>query len=83
MGANNNKEVNPVKKADELSVVINFIYGDNNKVFTNETSSFIPAAVISVISIVLITVAVLVVSYCCPELLPDFARWIIGKVVNS
>ena len=79
MGANNNKEVNSVKKTDKPSVVIN-IYGDNNKVSTNETRSHVPAAVIV---IVLIAVAVLAVSCCCPELLPDFVRWIIGKVVNS
>ena len=79
LGANNNKEVNSVKKTDKPSVVIN-IYGDNNKVSTNETRSHVPAAVII---IVLIAVAVLAVSFCCPELLSDFVRWIIGKVVNS
>ena len=79
--ANNNKEVNSVKKADKPSIVINInVYGDNNKVSTNETRSHVPAAVII---IVLIAVAVLAVSFCCPELLPDFVRWIIGKVVNS
>ena len=40
----------------------------------------VPAAlVIFAISIA----AILVVSYCCPELLPDLVRWMIGKVVNS
>ena len=81
MGANNNEEVNSVKKADKPNIVINInIYGDNNKISKNETRSHIPAVVIV---IVLITVAVLAISFCCPELLPDFVRWIIGKVVNS
>ena len=79
MGANNNKEVNSVKKADKPSVVIN-IYGDNNKVYRNETRSHVPAVAIGVI---IVAAAVLTVSCCCPELLPDFVRWIIGKVVNS
>ena len=82
MGANNNKEVNSVKKADKPSVVIN-IYGDNNKVYLNETRSHVPAVAIGVIIVALVAVAVLTVSCCCPELLPDFVRWIIGKVVNS
>ena len=70
-----------MKKADKPSIVINInVYGDNNKVSTYETRSHVPAAVII---IVLIAVAVLAVSFRCPELLPDFVRWIIGKVVNS
>ena len=65
-----------MKKADKPSIVINInVYGDNNKVSTNETRSHVPAAVIV---IVLIAVAVLAVSFCCPELLPDFVRW--GKL---
>ena len=69
-----------MKKTDKPSIVINInVYGDNNKVSTNETRSHVPAVII----IVLIAVAVLAVSFCCPELLPDFVRWIIGKVVNS
>lgn len=82
LGANNNKEVNSVKKTDKPSVVIN-IYGDNNKVYLNETRSHVPAVAIGVIIVALVAVAVLAVSCCCPELLPDFVRWIIGKVVNS
>lgn len=69
-----------MKKADKPTIVIINVNGDNNKVFTNETRSHIPAAVII---IALIAVTVLAVSFCCPELLPDFVRWIIGKVVNS
>ena len=68
-----------MKKADKPSVVIK-IYGDNNKVYLNETRSHVPAAVIV---IVLIAVVVLAISFCCPELFPDFVRWIIGKVVTS
>ena len=60
--ANNNKEVNSVKKADKPSIVINInVYGDNNKVSTNETHSHIPAAVIV---IVLIAVPELDVYFC-------------------
>lgn len=70
-----------MKKADKPSIVINInVYGDNNKVSTNETCSHVPVAVII---LVVITVAVLAISFCCPELLPDFVCWIIGKVVNS
>ena len=82
MGANNNKEVNSVKNADKPSAVV-IIYGDNNKVSLNETRSYSSAVAIGVIIVALIAVAVLAVSCCCPELLPDFVRWIIGKVVNS
>lgn len=84
LGANNDKEVNSVKKADKPSIVINIhISGDNNKVSLNETHSHSLAIVINVVITALIVVAVLAVSCCCPELLPDFVRWIIGRVVNS
>ena len=81
LGANNNKEVNFVNKTDKPFVVVNInIFGNNNKLSANETRSHVPAAlVIFAISIA----AILVVSYCCPELLPDLVRWMIGKVVNS
>ena len=73
-----------MKKADKPSVVINInVYGDNNKVSLNETRSYSSAVAIGVIIVALIAVAVLAVSCCCPELLPDFVRSIIGKVVNS
>ena len=83
LGANNNKEVNSVKKADKPNIVIINTNGDNNKVSLNETRSHSSAVAIGVIIVALIAVAVLAVSCCCPELLPDFVRWIIGKVVNS
>ncbi len=70
-----------MKEADKPDIVINInVYGGNNKVSTNETRSHVPAAVIV---IVLIAVVVLAISFCCPELFPDFVRWIIGKVVTS
>ena len=70
-----------MKKADKPCVVIHVhVHGNNNKVSLNENRSHIPAVVIG---ITLTAAAVLAVSYCCPELLPDVVRWIIGKVVNS
>ena len=70
-----------MNKTDKPFVVVNInIFGNNNKLSTNETRSHVPVVVII---IVLITVAVLAVSFCCPELLPDLVRWMIGKVVNS
>ena len=71
-----------MKNTDKPNVVIN-INGDNNKVFLNETGSHFSAAIIGLIFITLIAVVVLAISCCCPELLPDFVRWIIGNVVIS
>lgn len=68
-----------MKKADKPNVVIN-IYGDNNKVTLGGSRSHLPAIVIS---LVLIAIAVLIVSRCCPDLLADFVRWIVGKAINS
>ena len=50
-----------MKKTDKPSVVIN-IYGDNNKVYLNETRSHVPAVAIGVIIVALVAVAVLAVS---------------------
>ena len=72
-----------MKKADKPNIVIINTNGDNNKVSLNETRSHSSAVAFGVIIVALIAVAVLAVSCCCPELLPDFVRWIIGKVVNS
>ena len=69
-----------MKKADKPCVVIHVHVHGDNKVSLNENRSHIPAVVIG---ITLTAAAVLAVSYCCPELLPDVVRWIIGKVVNS
>ena len=68
-----------MKKADKPSVVIH-IHGDNNKVILGEARSSLFAIVIRLI---LITVAVLIVSHCCPDLLASFVRWIIGTIINS
>lgn len=67
-----------MKKADKPRVII--IVGDNNKVSLGGTRSHLPA-----IAIVLgfIAIAVLTVSLCCPDLLADFVRWIVGKAINS
>ena len=66
-----------MKKADKPSVVIN-IYGDNNKVSYGGKRSHLP-----VIAIIVVAMAVLAISLCCPDLLADFVRWIIGKAINS
>ena len=81
LGANNNKEVNFVNKTDKPFVVVNInIFGNNNKLSTNETRSHVPVAL------------VILADFHCghtgcilllPELLPDLVRWMIGKVVNS
>ena len=74
LGANYNKKVNSMKKADKPGVFINVhVYGDNNKVSLNENCSHISA---TVIGITLTTAAVLAVSHCCPELLPDIVRYV-------
>lgn len=68
-----------MNKADKPNVVVN-IYGDNNKVTLGGSRSHLPATVICLVAL---TIAVLIVSHCCPDLLADFVRWIIGKAVNS
>ena len=68
-----------MKKADKPNFVI-IIYGDNNQVSFGGGQPHIPA---NAIIIVLIAFAVLIVSLCCPDLLADFVRWIIGKAINS
>ena len=68
-----------MKKADKQTIVI--IQGDNNKVSFGGTCSQLSAIVVT---LVLIALAVLIVSLCCPkELLADFVRWMIGKAANS
>jgi tetrahydromethanopterin S-methyltransferase subunit C len=69
-----------VKKADKPNVVI--IYGDNNKVSYGGTGSQIPAIAIIAFGF-LIAIAVLAVSLCCPDLLAEFVRWIISKVIGG
>ena len=75
MRANNNKEVNHLKKADRPVV---YIEGDNNKVnvsFARKSSCRI--AVIIALGLVGGAI-VLAVSHCCPDLLADFVRSIIS-----
>lgn len=79
MRANNNKEVNSVKKADNPIVIIN---GDNNKVYLDGTSSRLSVTVVVTICISL-TVAILAISLCCPELLANFVRGIISIAIGG
>ena len=79
MRANNNKGGEFVKKADNPVIIIN---GDNNKVTLGESKSHLPAAIAIALG-VFAGAAVLAVSYCCPELLADFVRWIVSVAVNS
>ncbi len=69
-----------MKKADKPSIVI--ITGDNNKVSFGGTSSHRSVIVVFAV-LALIAIAVLAISHCCPDLLADFVRWIIGIAVNS
>ena len=66
-----------MKKADNPVVIVN---GNNNdvevKVIVTETPSKTPAAIV-------IAIAAIIVSLCCPELLADFVRWIISIVVGG
>ncbi|MDU6305118.1 hypothetical protein [Faecalispora jeddahensis] len=71
-----------MKAADKPNVVIN-INGDNNKVILGESHSYLPAIVISLVVLGLVAIAVLTVSLCCPDLLADFVRWIVGKAINN
>lgn len=69
-----------MKKADKPSIII--ITGDNNKVSLDGMRSHRSAVVIAAI-IVAVAVAVLAVSHCCPELLAEFVRWIIGTAISN
>ena len=69
-----------MKKADKPSVII--INGENNKVYVGETRSHRSAIVIAVV-LIAVAVAVLTVSHCCPELLAEFVRWIIGITIGN
>lgn len=68
-----------MKNAGKPSVVIN-VNGNNNKVTVYREKSQIPAIVVSTL---FITITVLAVSLCCPELLAETVRWIIGLALNS
>lgn len=69
-----------MKKADMPSSIT--ITGNHNKVYLGGTSSHLPAVVIGAV-VVLISVAILAISHCCPDLLADFVRWIVGIAINS
>lgn len=68
-----------MKKADNRVIIFN---GDNNKLNIGESKSRLPAAIAIALG-VFAGAAVLTVSYCCPELLADFVRFIIGVAVGS
>lgn len=65
-----------MKKADFPYIII---IGDDNKVSLGGKNSF-PAFAIVIASFAII---VLAISLCCPELLADFIRWMIGQVVGN
>ena len=69
-----------MKKADKPSYII--IIGDKNTVSLGEMRSHRSAIVIAAF-LVAVAVTVLAISYCCPELLAEFVRWIIGIAINS
>ena len=68
-----------MKKADNRVIIIN---GDNNKLNLGESKSRLPAAIAIALG-VFAGAAVLAVSHCCPELLADFVRWIIGTAIGG
>lgn len=70
-----------MKTTDKLNVVI-IVNGDNNKVSMNGSGSHFSAIKI-VFILVLIVLAVLTVSLCCPDSLADFVCCIIGNAISS
>jgi len=66
-----------VKKADKPNVFV--IEGDHNKVSFGGGKSFLALAIV----VLAIALVVLAISHCCPELLADFVRWMIGIAINS
>ena len=66
-----------MKKTDKTVVVI--IKGDNNKVSFGGGKT-LPTLAIVILSIAM---AVLAISLCCPELLADCVRWMIGTAING
>ena len=68
-----------MRKTDNHVVIIN---GDNNKVTIGESKSHLPAAIAIALG-VFAGAAVLAVSLCCPELLADFVRWMIGMAIGG
>lgn len=72
-----------MKKADNPVVIIN---GNDNSVEVTvnvtETPSKTPAAIVISASVIIL-VAILAVSQCCPELLADCVRWIISIAIGG
>ena len=72
-----------MKRTGNHVIIIN---GDNNEVEVNvtitETSSNTPAATVIAIG-AFAGAAVLAVSRCCPELLDDLVRWMIGQAIGG
>ncbi len=68
-----------MKKTDKVIIVIN---GDNNKISLGESKLNLTNA-ITLVFASLIVIAILVVSYCCPEKLADLVRWIISIAIDG
>lgn len=68
-----------MKKTDKVIIVIN---GDNNKISLGE-SKFNLTNAITLVFASFIVIAILVVSYCCPEKLADLVRWIISIAIDG
>ena len=68
-----------MKKTDNIIIVIN---GDNNKITIGENKSNLTNA-ITIMSASFIVIAILVISYCYPDKLADFVRWIIGIAIGG
>ena len=68
-----------MKKTGNHVIIIN---GDNNKVNLGESKSHLPAAIVIALSVVA-GATVLAVSRCCPELLDDLVRWMIGQAIGG
>ena len=68
-----------MKKADNRVIIIT---GDNNNLNFGESKSRLPAAIVIALGI-FTGAGVLAVSHCCPELLPDFVRWIVSVAISG
>lgn len=60
-----------MNKADKPDIII--VYGDNNKVSFGGRPKFS----VAIVTIIIVAIAVLAISQCCPELLAEFLKWII------
>ena len=71
-----------MKKTGNRVVIVNIINSDNNKLNFGESKSHLPAAIVIALSVVT-AATVLAVSHCCPELLADFVRLLIGIAIGG